>query len=375
MIDAIQLKVVQACNSILLRCLTHCLGCFFDGSCPLGLADVPATHWISIDNMIITDVCVVIADLIAFHYSRKNQTIVYVISCFVISCHLMRAGFILCPLNLHAHCWHGVCPCVPRVIRKQKFAAIFQFFHFEMNRTAVAIPFRYLGFLQYVMFFRQVTQQQHHVFIVIKSKHAIVVRGASGNRIFANLIIICIGFIQRKFRIGNRLSILVRFFNLAFQYGIKVELHIHIRSGIAAFQIEELHRMIGIVGKSAAVPITGVAAFSCCFKSGFKGSVCIIVAGFTSIVLAIVVEIVVYVNAAGMKINFYRDSIVNPAKIGDKNIINEYPYVVISCKGIGDRHRILIGALRRNAILWLLEARHHIDAKIMLDGGIVTGQR
>ena len=58
---------------------------------------------------------------------------------------------------------------------------------------------------------------------------------------------------------------------------------------------------------------------------------------------------------------------MNPSQIGDKDAVNEYPYVVISGELILNRR--FVGFIYKSTVL-LHKTGGHVDAKVVIDRGI-----
>ena len=210
----------------------------------------------------------------------------------------------------------------------------------------------------------QVVETDRDIVGIAEDKLAFFVRGAEADGFVAGLgILICtvalqlpLGRIERKRDIGKTLAVLVDFDAAGFGDVGQVEFHGQVGVGAAALEIEELQRVIGVVGKG--VFAVGPIVVSVVFRhDGFE-------VGFAVARLIGAVD----GNVPGGKVDGGEGLIMDAAEIGDENAVDEHPDIVVAGELEGHVFAVRLGRL---AVVALDKARDHSHAKIVADRGII----
>ena len=127
----------------------------------------------------------------------------------------------------------------------------------------------------------------------------------------------------------------------------EVKLHREVRIRAAALEIEELQRVIGVVGEGLVVPGFGIGT----------GGIDLTFQGFIGIVA-------IDVDLAGGKVDFCGSLVVDAAEVGHEDAVDEDPDVIVTGKFEGHGFSVLLGS---HAAIALDEARGHGDAEEMAD--------
>ena len=127
----------------------------------------------------------------------------------------------------------------------------------------------------------------------------------------------------------------------------EVKLHREVRIRAAALEIEELQRVIGVVGEGLVVPGFGIGT----------GGIDLTFQGFIGIVA-------IDVDLAGGKVDFCGSLVVDAAEVGHEDAVDEDPDVIVTGKFEGHGFSVLLGS---PAAIALDEARGHADAEEVVD--------
>ena len=88
--------------------------------------------------------------------------------------------------------------------------------------------------------------------VLVHQHHGTVIFGRSG----AHLVSVLVGHV--KHRAGHTVAVLVDLLYIRFRNGHQVVLKRHVGVCIAALKVEEIKRVVGVVGKGIARPAAGV---------------------------------------------------------------------------------------------------------------------
>ena len=200
----------------------------------------------------------------------------------------------------------------------------------------------------------QVVETDRDIVGIAEDKLAFFVRGVEADGFVAGLgILICTvafrlppGRIERKRDIGKKLAVLVDFDAAGFGDVGQVELHGQVGVGAAALEIEELQRVIRVVGQGIAAPKRRIRInlLHQLFERGVRLSL--------------------HLYDAGGEVDGGGDLIMDAAEIGDENAVDEHPDIVVA--GELEGHR-LGAALGGHAVIPLDKTRGHGHPKVVAD--------
>ena len=154
-----------------------------------------------------------------------------------------------------------------------------------------------------------------------------------------------IGHRKRKFGPRKGVAVLVHLDDGALRDGYQIVFEREVGVRVAPLQIEEIQRMVGVVGQ-------GIAADA--------------QQGPERLALLFAVDL----DYAGRKVDLDGSGVVDTAQVRHQHPVDEDPHVVVAGKLIGDRLRLVF--IHMAAVL-LDKARGHVDAEIMVErrvGGV-----
>ena len=171
-------------------------------------------------------------------------------------------------------------------------------------------------------------------------------RRAGGEGFGPELSVLRIGHRKRKFGPRKGVAGLVHLDDGALRDGYQVVFEREVGVRVAPLQIEEIQRMVGVVGQ-------GIAALDA-------------QQGPERLALLFAVDL----DYAGRKVDLDGSRVVDAAQVRHQHPVDEDPHVVVAGKLIGDRLRLVF--IHMAAVL-LDKARGHVDAEIMVErrvGGV-----
>ena len=257
----------------------------------------------------------------------------------------------------------GVCtggPAVLHIIEKDRYRVVAR--QHEIDVLVAAIAFAALWPLLQdqvfnVMLVCQLVEADVSAGVVVEDEAAAAVGRAGGQKaifivalgrvdsVSVGFFILC-GGVEVKLDAGQALAELVDLDAVGLGDVGEVKLHREVRIRAAALEIEELQRVIGVVGEGLAAPGFGVGAVA------------------IDRVFQVSSKDIVDVDIAVGKIDFRGGLIVDAAEVGHKDAVDEDPDVIVTGKFEGHGFAARLGS---HAAVALDEARGHGDAEEMVD--------
>ena len=192
----------------------------------------------------------------------------------------------------------------------------------------------------------QVVQAQQGAVGVLEHERTVVPGHAGGDPFFGP---VRGQIVQVELRAAHGVAGLVHFDQVALRDRNKVEFELHVGSMVAPLQIEELERVVCIVGKGGGPAGPRLACGQKLFLQGAVGRA-------------------VDLHLAGLEIDGQRRRVVDAAQIPHQHVVDEHPHVVVARKLVG--HRGAAGGAVHGAAGHLDKAGRHRHAEIVIDGAV-----
>ena len=253
-------------------------------------------------------------------------------------------------------------PAVLHIIEKDRYRVVAR--QHEIDVLVAAIAFAALWPLLQdqvfnVMLVCQFVEADVSAGVVVEDEAAAAVGRASGQKAIGALggvddvtlaggrVRVRLGGIEVKFHAVQAGAELVDLDAVGLGDVGEVKLHREVRIRAAALEIEELQRVIGVVGKGILVPIAGI-----------------VIAVFGHDALQRADFLSVDNDIAADKVDGRCGLIVDAAEVGHEDAVDEDPDVIVTGKFEGHGFSVLLGS---HAVIALDEARGHGDAEEMAD--------